>query len=239
MLSLVLCLESCLFVDQMILDFEDNINYIWLNLDVVGDQNWEIESTVSWLKVFPERGNQSETIRVECNRSGLTPGTYQGELHISSNRAGTLRVRVAMEVSEGWNGAIEGYVYDDATGEEIQGALVWLSYLGETILNATTDATGYYELNLIAANAGYLIYASKEGYDQYSSSLQPIGGTTIQHDIFMQPETAIETTTSSSTTTSSTLPTSTSSSTTSIDDLPETTTTISEGSTSTSSILEF
>ena len=231
----VLCLKGCIIVEPQVLDFQSEIDILFLDVEPVLISPWEVESSESWLTFYPPGGYTTDTIAVRVERSGLLPGTYTGELKISGEYAGelrTTRVRVGMKVTEEWNGDIEGYVYDDATGEEIQGAFVFIDTSG-AFFSTTTDSSGYYMFELIDPNHEKYISVTKEGYYPYSSPLQPIGGITIQHDIYMQPNTGTETTSSSSTT-SSTRPTSTSSSTTSIDDLPETTTTtISEGSTST------
>ena len=126
---LLICLKGCIIVDRQVLDFKSDIDILFLNVEPVLISTWGVESSESWLTFYPPGGYTPDTIAVRVERSGLLPGTYTGELKISGEYEGellTTRVRVGMKVIEGWNGDIEGYVYDDDTGEEIQGALVFI-----------------------------------------------------------------------------------------------------------------
>ena len=77
-----------------------------LNIDIAnsgtGTLSWSIVKSIAWLSVNPESGETSTTtdqVSVTVNRTGLTVGTYIGNLTISSN-GGSKEVTVTMEVSE-------------------------------------------------------------------------------------------------------------------------------------------
>ena len=96
---------------------EKKIEVIYLYIEPTLVASLTVKSSESWLSAFPTRGSTSDTIFVDVERSGLVPGIYTGKLKISGEESGggliTERVRGGMEVVEGWNGDIEGYVYDD------------------------------------------------------------------------------------------------------------------------------
>ena len=245
--ALLLCLKGCIIVEPQVLNFASEIDILFLDVEPVLIPSWGVESTESWLTFYPPGGYAPDKLAVRVERSGLLPGTYTGELKISGEfeeQLRTTRVRVGMKVTEGWHGNIEGYVYDEDTGEEIEGARVIIYTVG-AFFTTTTDFAGYYIFNLIDPNHEKTISAEKEGYHSYNSLLEPIGGITIQQDIYLQPKTAEEiTTSSSSTTTIDDLFTSTttttddlpSSTTTTTDDIPDSTTTTSGSSTTTTSV---
>jgi len=254
MVSLLLCLKGCIIVEPQVLNFESEIDILFLDVEPVLIPSWGVESTASWLTFYPPGGYTPDKLAVRVERSGLLPGTYTGELKISGEYEGllrTTRVRVGMKVAEGWHGNIEGYVYDEDTGEEIEGARVTI-YTPGAFFSTTTDFAGYYIFNLIDPNHEKTISVTKEGYHAYNSLLEPIGGITIQQDIYLQPKTSEEITTSSSSTTTaytitttiddlSTSTTTTtddlpSSTTTTTDDIPDSTTTTSGSSTTTTSV---
>jgi len=188
---LLLCLNGCIIVDPQVLNFGSDIDTLRLYVEPAFIASWKAESGESWLTTYPTSGSTSRSIDVYAERSGLLPGTYTGELKVSGEDSGggliSTRVRVGMEVVEGWNGDIEGYIYDEATGDGIEGAVVQLHKGSGLLFETSTDPTGYYEFNLIAAQGKqYRLDISKEGYIGWGEFVEPIGGTVVQKDIFLQ-----------------------------------------------------
>ena len=65
-----------------------------------GTLTWEISESVSWItSVSPSSGDNDETITVKVSRSGMSPGTYNGTVSVTSN-GGNQNVSVSMSVEE-------------------------------------------------------------------------------------------------------------------------------------------
>jgi PKD repeat protein len=171
------------------LDFGSETILIKIQLETVAVSSWEIESSDSWLIARPDSGNTNREVWVNVERSSLLPGIYEGSLEIgaTSGTIAGIRVPVGMQVNEGWNGDIEGYVYDEDTGNGIGEVHVRLHNPNTSIdFETSTDLTGYYEFNLIAQGNTYSLSASKEGYGLNSESVEPIGGTVVQQDLYLK-----------------------------------------------------
>jgi hypothetical protein len=71
-----------------------------------GTLNWSVSDNKSWMSVSPASGQDSGTVTVTVNRTGLSAGTYTGTITVSdSNATNSPRtVSVTLEVSGGSSG---------------------------------------------------------------------------------------------------------------------------------------
>ncbi|HUV61324.1 MAG TPA: ABC transporter substrate-binding protein [Thermoplasmata archaeon] len=81
-------------------------------------------------------------------------------------------------------GNVKGYVIDLETGLGIENAIVEMTYGGEEE-SYTTNATGYFEFNVVPAGT-YNITAMKSGYDENSSSVTVVAGETTMAEIQLE-----------------------------------------------------
>lgn len=93
-----------LYVSTSTMDFGATQTVDYFNIYNYGEGtlNWEITDNQDWITVSPtsgsDEGNRS-TITVTVNREGLSVGSYQGEISITSD-GGSATVSVQMEVEE-------------------------------------------------------------------------------------------------------------------------------------------
>ena len=86
MICLVLLpLTSCIFIKPKTLDFGSDETTKTFTLTVIGNIEWSINYSESWLTVEPNSGQGTVTISVTVDRTGLKDDYYEEMLSISTN----------------------------------------------------------------------------------------------------------------------------------------------------------
>jgi len=84
----------------------------------------------------------------------------------------------------------EGYVRDEITNQPIANANVHTSWNATSIVNTTTDETGYYHLTVVSGNNGgwgYYVHAEADGYNiEYEHVSWISGGEIITIDFYLE-----------------------------------------------------
>jgi hypothetical protein len=110
-----------------------------------GTLNWSVSDNRSWMSVGPTSGQNSGTVTVTVNRTGLTAGNYTGTVTVTDGNAGNSpqTVSVTLQVSGGSGGGgtpkigmNRSYLNFGAAGSKITGSQVLLiSNTGAGTLN--------------------------------------------------------------------------------------------------------
>jgi hypothetical protein len=99
-----------------------------------GTLNWSVSDNRSWMGVGPTSGQNSGTVTVTVNRTGLAAGTYTGTVTVTDSNAGNSpqTVSVTLQVSGGSGGGTpkigmnRSYLNFGAAGSKITGSQVLL-----------------------------------------------------------------------------------------------------------------
>jgi hypothetical protein len=91
-----------LTVNPLILDFGETINNLKFAITNTGTGKltWNVSSTQQWISITPQTDStklETDSVSVQINRSGLTPGNYAGQITIASN-AGNQIVNVQLSI---------------------------------------------------------------------------------------------------------------------------------------------
>jgi hypothetical protein len=124
-----------------------------------GTLTWSIATSVSWLSVDPAAGSGNATISVTVDRTSLAPGTYNGQIDVTSN-GGDAVVPVTMIVPVptpilGFSPSSFMFAYD----------------VNDVVLNITNDGTAPLNWN-IASDQTWLTANPASGTDDAAVSVQ-------------------------------------------------------------------
>ncbi len=152
--------------------------------------NYTIDVTgipdLNWLSIDPAQGSIDPddppiSVNVTMDATGLTPGTYIGNINVSSNDPDepSVDVPVTFNVGTVQTGTLQGTVTNTDT-DPISGATVFADDgIGNTG-SATTNGSGFYTMDLIAGT--YTVTFSASGYIDtvIPGVVITDGGTTVQ-----------------------------------------------------------
>ena len=179
-ISMEISEEPVLSVTQNSLDFgtaETNLTF-GINNTGTGTLNWDIEDDQDWITVNPDSGStttETDIITVTVDRTGLDPGSYSGNIYITSN-GGNATIGIIMEVIE--TATVTGFTYYAGTTIPVSGVLVSINDI-----TYTTGGSGNFQLNDVPVGF-QTITAAKTDYDLYSTTIDiPSGG--LEHNIEM------------------------------------------------------
>ena len=82
---ILLPLVGCIRVNPKTLDFGSDETTKTFTLTVIGNVEWTINYSESWLSVAPDNGQDTDTITATVDRTGLDDGSYEARLSISTN----------------------------------------------------------------------------------------------------------------------------------------------------------
>jgi len=147
----------------------------------IGDLNWSITESISWLEVLPASGTGNSTPTLQIDKSGLENGRYSDSIQVTSN-GGDSSVSISMEVRNtvlsvspesldfGTNpsGTSKAFVIENTGGGTLNWSLSeipeWLSVDSQSGTNRTTitatinksgkDAGTYNGAVLVTSNGG-------------------------------------------------------------------------------------
>ena len=84
-LLLMIFLSGCVIVNPPTLDFGSDETTMTFTITVNGNVEWSITPSESWITVDPDSGQDTTTVSVTVDRTGLDGGYYEGTLFISTN----------------------------------------------------------------------------------------------------------------------------------------------------------
>jgi hypothetical protein len=92
-------LEPVLQVSPSAIAFPDGVNWnqVYVSNAGTGQLDWQVTVDQSWMSTTPTAGTNSGVVNVNAVRTGLTPGTYNGNLFVTSN-GGDATVAVTLVV---------------------------------------------------------------------------------------------------------------------------------------------
>jgi len=96
----VLFLAGCVFVSPKTLDFGSTETTKKFTPVIIGNVEWSINYSKSWLTVEPDNGQGMATINVTVDRTGLYTGNYEARLNVFSGGEVVVFATVIMEVSD-------------------------------------------------------------------------------------------------------------------------------------------
>ena len=207
-LLLVLIVGCAVSVDITTLDFGSTETSKTFTITVQGPVKWSISCNESWVTINPaeDQGKGVYNINTTVDRTGLAIGDYETTLNISTTPSvpcPDIIIKMSVVAKPPLPSEISGYVYENSTGNPIPGALVSISNT-----SYYSAGNGYYIINVVPGS--YTINASKEGYEDYSSSIVVPEDDLIDHDIYMiKEEVKTSSTTTTQPTTTTTQPTTT------------------------------
>ena len=82
---ILLSLAGCIFINPKTLDFGSDETTKTFTLTVIGDVEWSINYSESWITVEPDSGQATTPINVTVSRTGLEDGSYEAILSIAKN----------------------------------------------------------------------------------------------------------------------------------------------------------
>lgn len=82
---ILLPLAGCILVNPKTLDFGSNETTRAFKLTVIGDVEWSITPSESWIIVDPDSGQGTDSVNVTVDRTGLDDGSYEAILNISTD----------------------------------------------------------------------------------------------------------------------------------------------------------
>jgi len=130
-----------------------------------GSLTWSASESISWLSLSSSSGTAPSTIDVSINGSGLSAGTYTGQIAVSSN-GGNQTVNVTLTVSQPTTTyTVSGKVTDN-NGVPLAGVTLTTN----SVQTTTTDSQGNYTLSNLAAGS-YTFVPNKTGYTFNPASL--------------------------------------------------------------------
>jgi hypothetical protein len=90
-----------LSVDPLMVDFPGNVDVNFFNITNTGGGilNWDIVENIDWLDPDVTSGVNDRLVFLTVDRTGLTPGQYQGNVDVTSN-GGNETVAITMTVPE-------------------------------------------------------------------------------------------------------------------------------------------
>ena len=127
---------------------------------------------VLWLTETPSTGTVptggSQSLQVTVNTTHLDPGVYNATLTLANNsgRAPQLAIPVSLTLNMAF---IQGYVTDTNSGLPISGANVVAYTNGSPIRSLSTDAAGFYKMQVPLG--AYVISVVADGYQSASAPL--------------------------------------------------------------------
>lgn len=112
-----------------------------------GTLNWSVSDNASWISVSPSSGQNSGTVTVTVNSSGLSNGTYSGTVTVSDSNASNSPQTVLVTLTVGGGGTGTGTIklgrtalYFGAVGNAITGPQTFLvSNIGSGTMNWTVS----------------------------------------------------------------------------------------------------
>ena len=119
-----------------------------------GAVKWTVQESTSWLSVSTTRGTNAGSFAVVVNHAGLTPGTYQGVVTVTSNRGDSIPVSVTLAISTPATPTPEPEPTPEPTPEPVPGGHVIDVPAGGNLQAALDAATGGTTIRL-AAGATY------------------------------------------------------------------------------------
>ncbi|MCE1246940.1 MAG: carboxypeptidase regulatory-like domain-containing protein [Firmicutes bacterium] len=105
---------------------------------------------------------------------------YNGEVEVLANEITFHDFQITPEAT---SGTVSGFVTDSSTGAELEDVEVSIG-----ASSAKTDEEGYYQLEGIEAGS-QTITAKKNGYQDYSGTVEVVAGDIVFHDISMTSDT--------------------------------------------------
>jgi hypothetical protein len=121
-----------------------------------GTLNWTVTDTKSWMSASPTSGQNSGTVTVTVDRTGLSPGTYTGTITVSDSNAtnSPQTVSVTLEVSGGSGGTPtiqlnRSHLYFGVSGSYVTGSqTITIANSGTGPLNWSASANNMSWINL-------------------------------------------------------------------------------------------
>ncbi|MCG2716906.1 MAG: PKD domain-containing protein, partial [Candidatus Marinimicrobia bacterium] len=131
--------EPLLLISPQTLDFGGSKNTMTFDIanSGTGDLTWSLSDNQEWISANPTSGTNFGTINVSVDRSGLSIGSYSGQISITSN-GGNGNVIIQMKKSPPNNPPIASFIVEPISGE--------LS------TNFTVDASGSSDDNTTISN---------------------------------------------------------------------------------------
>jgi hypothetical protein len=188
-LSMLLC-GCSISVDHATLDFGSTETTKTFTLSIEGPLEWSISCNESWVTINSDNGvgGGTSSINVTVDRTGLSSGDYEATLNISTNIGLTssdviVKMSVLAAPPPPVPSEVTGYMYEKGTDDPLSGVSVSIGSK-----NDSSDSNGYYSISNVSKGSR-TIEASKEGYEDYSSTIEVTDDFT-EHDIYMTPETS-------------------------------------------------